>query len=177
MPLNPSMLPGTEEERSTFKCSTCRPVHCHICGDRPRSAFDASALVHARGARQHVRCRDCSNPPCSRPGCTTCTRCRSERCTKGGKCKDQMIPLPARLQPSSMDEKLRYRCKNCRYPPCSVCHKPMPSGKLRQRFDKSGDMDWTCADCLTLQIGRQDADEQTRSLLNTGMDPNMKMDR
>ena len=153
----------------------------HRGGEEHLQVFDlpTSTLSHLwRSTTQRLRCQrfgKCAGHP------TTCALQRLQQPTmlqarlhdlhqvsqravyQGGKCKDQMIPLPARLQPSSMDEKLRYCCKNCRYPPCSVCHKPMPSGKLRQRFDKSGDMDWTCADCLTLQISRQDDDEHKRS--------------
>ena len=29
----------------------------------------------------------------------------------------------------------------------------MPKGKCRQRFDKRGDVEWTCGDCLTLEEG------------------------
>ena len=165
VPVNPRMLPTTEESRSVFKCDACRLVRCHVCGECPRSAFDQGALKHARGDRsnQNVRCRDCSHPSCSRPGCTTCTKCRSELCTKGSKCRDQIKPLAARLQPMTMSEKLRYRCTKCRYPACLVCHKPMPTGKIRQRFDKSGEMEWTCGDCLTLQVGQKDADKHKRS--------------
>ena len=38
----------------------------------------------------------------------------------------------------------------------------MPGGKLRQRLDKSGEMEWTCGDCLTLQVGQKDADTHRR---------------
>ena len=126
---------------------------CCVCGPQPRYAFADTALAHLKNDR-NIRCIDCSHPACSRPGCKTCTKCRSVRCRKDDLCSNYVHPLQAKQQPKNLEEKRRFRCESCRYPPCEVCRKPMPIGS-RQRFTKSGNAEWTCGDCLTLEENRK----------------------
>ena len=159
--LNPTLQPRNMEEKLAFRCTACQLVRCHICGDRPRDAFDVAALRHGHNTR-NVRCIDCSHPECSRPGCKTCTKCRMEACSLGDKCSGHIQPLHPKQQPKDLGEKFAFRCQTCRYPPCQRCGKPMPKGN-KSRYDKSGHMAWTCADCLTLELSHQDLAKKRRT--------------
>ena len=150
---NPATLPKNQEERSNFLCPPCQPACCCVCGVQPRYAFTPSAL-HLKNAL-NTRCIDCSHPACSNSGCNTCQTCRAVSCRLGDLCKKTISPLTRQEQPQDLDEKHRFRCRHCRYPPCQTCKKPMPTGGCRQRFDKSRQVDWTCGDCLTLEESRK----------------------
>ena len=131
------------------------PMHglsvCAVYRVRRSSArrFAGAALNHVSSGRG-VRCIDCSSPACTREKCTTCPTCRSVGCRKGKHCAGVIHPLPPKQQPKTLADKRSFRCEMCQYPPCQSCGKEMPRGS-RQRFTKTGEMNWTCGDCLTVE--------------------------
>ena len=135
-----------------FRCMDCELLACFICGDQPRYAFSTSAVSHVQTKKgREVRCIDCSHPECSNPKCRTCRICRALTCRGGAACAGVIRPLQAKQQPTSMAEKLQYRCERCLYPRCRKCQKEMPKGGCRQRFLKSGKEQWTCGECQTVE--------------------------
>ena len=133
-----------------FRCMDCELIACFVCGDQPRYAFSTSAVKNIQAQGQAVRCIDCSHPECSNRQCRTCRICRALTCRGGAACAGVIRPLPPKQQPTSMDEKLQYRCERCRFPRCQRCLKEMPRG-TRSRFTESGKEAWTCGDCQTVE--------------------------
>ena len=92
------------DEKQQFSCLACQTVTCYVCGEQPRHAFSAWALNQSSTSR-HRRCIDCSHPPCSKAGCSTCKKCRSELCRQGDLCSSSIEALHSKLQPKNLDEK------------------------------------------------------------------------
>ena len=129
-------------------------LKCSICNDtKPSSAFSPSAIKNM--SQRIFRCYDCSRPPCMFiPKCTTCTKCRDEKCKKGARCTKSIETLNSKLLPATAEEVQKYACDKCRYVRCivmqpdgSICGKERrANAKAKARRDKT---DYKCGDCLT----------------------------
>ena len=140
------------------KCLQCEKLEdllkCSICHDtKPSSAFSPSAIKNI--SQRIFRCYDCSRPPCMFiPKCTTCTKCRDEKCKKGARCTKSIETLNSKLLPATAEEVQKYACDKCRYVRCivmkpdgSICGKERrANAKAKARRDKT---DYKCGDCLT----------------------------
>ena len=109
--------------------------------------------------KQLTLCKSCRSPKCTNPACTTCQVCRSPLCANPGVCGKELVPVNPKQLPATEDARSLFRCQACRYPPCKACGKQMPKG-TKARFEKSGHTEWTCGDCLTLAVGREDASKK-----------------
>ena len=167
--LHSNYLPSTHQDVLHVLCETCRfPLRCCICATTDPAAFGLSAKQNRAKTLQNVRCVDCSTPPCAAKNCRTCKLCCDPKCGTTAKkpCPKVIASLNSKQLPRTYEEVLQFLCSTCsdlkRFPPCSVCSRDMPKGKLRTNFANSGSATWTCGDCLTLQVGRQDRLKHTQ---------------
>ena len=79
--INPKHLPKTANDVAKFRCAGCKSSVCDVCGDeKPLSEFGVNALHNIRHKNRKRRCLDCTHPPCTAAGCTTCKVCRNVEC-------------------------------------------------------------------------------------------------
>ena len=143
-----------ERPATCLECQNMDLLKCSICHDtKLSSAFSPSAIKNI--SQQNFRCYDCSRPPCMFiPKCTTCTKCRDEKCKKGARCTKSIETLNSKLLPATAEEVQKYACDKCRYVRCivmkpdgSICGKERrANAKAKARRDKT---DYKCGDCLT----------------------------
>ena len=153
--LHPKRLPARLEDLEDWLCSKCDTYACYCCAKvLPASRFPTSMWSHRLEAGRRTYCDDCARPPCTSPHCTTCAVCRHEDC-KRNQCTERVEPLNARQLPKTIEELRSFKCARCRYPPCRVCGKPMPTGGTRKRFQDSKKAEWLCGECQTLEESRE----------------------
>ncbi len=157
--LSPKQLPKQLEELRNFKCARCRDQSdtyaCYCCAEvLPAIRFPTWMWYDRFKAGRRTYCEDCARPPCTSPHCTTCKVCRHEDC-KRQQCTERVEALNAKQLPKTLEELRSFRCARCRYPPCRVCGKSMPTGGTRKRFQDSKKAEWVCGDCQTLEESRE----------------------
>ena len=162
--LNSKYLPKTLEELANFRCEKCRGFFCEICrNEKPRSEFGEGAKKNSSSLEQKTRCLDCSNPPCTMEGCTTCKLCRDAKCTDPNRCGKKPRTLNSMLLPMNKEALAKFLCENCKFPPCCGTNcKTKPNPKMRERLSqqvRAGTWEfgkpWKCPECRNEEFKRQ----------------------
>ena len=118
-----------------------------MCGEQPRHAFAPWALNRSKTS-QKIRCIDCSHPPCSKPGCTTCRKCHSESCRLGELCSSGIEAVAPSLQPRTLDEKQQFLYLACQTVPCYVCgEQPRDAFDPAALRNRKNSQNLRCIDC------------------------------
>ena len=90
---------------------------CAFCGvEKAQSEFVPRSDTAAKW-----RCKECANPRCTDPDCTTCKVCRDPVCKTTVNCSKPLQPLPTPLLPKTMAEIMQYKCAGCHDMKCDKC--------------------------------------------------------
>ena len=119
-PLNPQVLPKTQEAVRNFRCGRCF-LTCSICGTKDVAAFSNSYIKHKVDVAYNIRCNECSHPACTNPDCRICRSCRDIKCERLS-CAKTPVPLNPKWRPKTLEGVQNFKCAHCTKQAFHICY-------------------------------------------------------